>query len=769
MMPIATSLILLILFLWSVPAHAVTLANDGESRWVIQVVDDPIPAEVTAARELKEHLETATGALFPIVSGEAAAQKRIIVGPGPELWAAFPELASVDFGTDGIVMKSMDSALYLAGGRPRGTLNAVYTFLEDIVGCRWWTSTERRIPITPKLSFAPLDTVYQPAIFYREPFYVDMYNGEFAARSRVNGHFCKRSEAYGGHYEIILFVHTFGPLLPPERYFADHPEWYAEVKGKRVADWQVQLCLANEECRAELTRNALQLIRENPDAGMISISQGDSGDYCTCAACQAIVDEEGTPAGPLLRFVNKVAAEIEKEYPEVYVETLAYTWSRKPPNIVRPRRNVIIRMCSIECSYAQPLATRAQDPDFVRDIEGWSAISHQLFIWDYVANFRNYILPHPNLHVLAQNIGFFADNKTIGLFEQGDAQCPVGDFVELRPWLLAHLLWDPSQDVDVLIDEFLDGWYGAAAAPIREYLNLVHKAVQESGIRLRCYMTDASTWLKTEQLGEAVRLFDEAHEAVADAPVYAQRVRKSRLALDNACLARYQTARFFPGTMPEGMRTRADFLELADRFFEACRAFGAARNREGGGRYTGAIELYERNVRTMLEPPLPLPPELNHVNLDDVIDFQEGQFALAWEGECSELTDDPAASNGRAARMSTSHSRSGIQVWLPGCLAELGPLHWYALVRCDAKTTTGNAFGIELSGINMPEEAPSPLVSIASVAGNEYRLLDFGTHTAPGNGSVAFTALNNAEAVEWIWVDRVFCLRLSEERRDAGK
>ena len=132
---------------------------------------------------------------------------------------------------------------------------------------------------------------------------------------------------------------------------------------------QSQLCLTNEAARLELTKNALAWIKENPEAGMISISQNDNQNKCNAPADLEIEAREGSPAGPLLRFINAVAADIEKEYPGFLVETLAYQYTRKPPRIVRPRDNVVIRLCSIEADFSRPLDSDA-NAEFRGDVLG---------------------------------------------------------------------------------------------------------------------------------------------------------------------------------------------------------------------------------------------------------------------------------------------------------------------------------------------------------------------------------------------------------------
>ena len=245
----------------------------------------------------------------------------------------------------------------LAGDRPRGTLYAVYTFLEDMVGCRWWSSSESFTPQLATLEIPELNTVYVPKLLCREAFYRDAFDGVYAARSKCNGHFERIAPEYGGHYTILGWCHTFYQILPPDTYFAAHPEWYSEIGGKRTFD-RAQLCLTNEEMRAEFVKNALEWIRKDPTSGIISISQNDCGGACACAKCAALQEQEGAASGPIIHFVNAVAEAIEQEFPDMLIETLAYSYTRHAPKHVKPRENVLIRLCSIECSFAQAAGHR---------------------------------------------------------------------------------------------------------------------------------------------------------------------------------------------------------------------------------------------------------------------------------------------------------------------------------------------------------------------------------------------------------------------------
>ena len=137
------------------------------------------------------------------------------------------------------------------------------------------------------------------------------------------------------------------------------------------------------------------------------------------------------------------------------VESLAYQYTRKPPKTIKPRDNVLIRLCTIKCSYIQPLDGE-QNRKFAADIEGWSKIARHLFIWDYTTNYNDYLGPHPNLRVLVPNVRYFIKHGAIGLFEEGEGD----DFCELKNWLLLRVMWEPNLDGEKLIGEFLSGYYG---------------------------------------------------------------------------------------------------------------------------------------------------------------------------------------------------------------------------------------------------------------------------------------------------------------------
>ncbi len=258
--------------------------------------------------------------------------------------------------------------------------------------------------------------------------------------------------------------------LPPGDLFDTHPEYFSLIEGQRATD-RAQLCLTNPEVARLLTARLMAGIRSDPGARLFSVSQNDWHGYCTCGQCAAVDEREGSPSGTMIEFVNRVAEPVGREFPHVWIETLAYQYTRHPPRTVRPLPNVVPRLCTIECDFSVPLAQSVypQNRTFADDIKGWSAVTDKLYVWDYTTNFGHYLGPHPNFPCLQDNVRLFRDSRVVGLFEQGAYQAPHAEFAELRAWILAKLLWNPDVDLAPLYDDFFAGYYGAAAAPVRTY------------------------------------------------------------------------------------------------------------------------------------------------------------------------------------------------------------------------------------------------------------------------------------------------------------
>lgn len=538
-----TTTLLLTSALLLIPAvrASFALAKDGKASCVIIRQPGATPAELNAVKDLAETLRQITGAEFAVQeAGDTTPPHAIIVGPGPLATKLFPAIPWDQLGQEEIVLQTQGTHLLLAGGRPRGTPYAVSQFLQEACGVRWWTPWASHLPKRATLSVRELAVRYQPPFESRDPFWFPAFNAPWAVRNFSNSQSANIPEDLGGCIRYKGFVHTFYPLVPPETYFEKHPEWYSLLNGKRTHD-HAQLCLTNPELRKFVADRVKQWLRESPEARIVSVSQNDWHGACDCAPCKAFDDAEGSRAGTMLDFVNYVAEQIEQEFPQVAVDTLAYQYTRKPPKTVTPRPNVIVRLCSIECNFREPL-DHPSNRTFADDIRGWAKISKRTYIWDYTTDFAHYVQPHPNWFVLGPNLRFFRDHSVRGVFEQGAYQSFGSEFSELRAWVLAQLLWDPAQDDRLLIDSFLNGYYGREAAfYIRGYLDLLTDA--SAGYNLTCFSKTDTPFLRFQPLARAEQLWQRAEAAAAHQAEYLPRVRLSHLPVRYAWLVLWEKLR----------------------------------------------------------------------------------------------------------------------------------------------------------------------------------------------------------------------------------
>ena len=194
-----------------------------------------------------------------------------------------------------------------------------------------------------------------------------------------------------------------------------------------------------------------------------------------------------------------------------------------------PRDNVVIRLCSIECCFAHPLDGCEHNSPFITDIEKWSTVAPNLYIWDYVVNFRQYVAPFPNFGVLAGNIKTFKKYNAIGIMEQAQYQTLGGEFSDMKAWVLSKLLWNPDLDTKALVAQFIEDYYGEAATYIQQYFNLCQSLVKDDTV-MGIYIDDKNSLYTDEFVSSAKMLLDEAKQAVASAD------EEMRLRVDLVCL-----------------------------------------------------------------------------------------------------------------------------------------------------------------------------------------------------------------------------------------
>ncbi len=513
------------------------IAHNQIAEMKISLSSAPTEQERYAASQLRYYLERITGAAFEIVEGPCEGARIALGGAAAEL-----AVTDASLGDDGFIVKTVEDSIAVPGGK-RGVIYGVYELLEHL-GCRFFTALCERIPTSTSLPLPEINTRQTPKLEYRDHNFSEFSRyTRFAVKSRINGHFSPIREKHGGNMKYSLFVHTFNALVPQSVYGDNHPEYFSMVKGKRlVAPNRSQLCLTNPEVLDIATESVRKALHANPNARIVSISQNDRWDNCECAACRAIDKEEHSPAGTMLRFVNAIAERLEPEFPEVIFDTLAYTYTRPVPHITRPRHNVCVRLCSIECCFAHPFETCDDErgvarPDgtrssFVNDLRDWGKICDRVYIWDYTTSFSHYSAPFPNWRVLQPNMRAFIKNNVRGVFEQANGSSGGGtDLNELRAYVISKLLWNADADVDRHIREFTDYYYGAAAPLIRDYIALLCDTADRENIHVGFNGLTDSPLYREEILNQLDALMRDAEAAVRGDALRLWRVGKAGLSV----------------------------------------------------------------------------------------------------------------------------------------------------------------------------------------------------------------------------------------------
>lgn len=497
------------------------------------------PTENYAAHQLADYLERITGAVIPVRTSAEAPAHAILVGPGIAARTSFKDVPFDKLGDEELVMRTRGGHLLLAGGRPRGTLYAVSRFLQEQCGVRWWTPWASRVPKQATLRIKDLNVREKPAFEYRDAYWFCAFNPDWQWRNCCNGAFSRIPADKGGHIIYRGFVHTSYALVPPDKYFSKHPDWFSLINGNRVGT-NAQLCLTNPKLREFVVRRVEQWLRESPNANIVSVSQNDNQKFCECTNCRSLDEAQGSHAGSLIAFVNYVAKRIAPQYPKVAIDTLAYQYTRKPPKTLRPRPNVIVRLCSIECNFRVPMSAPA-NASFAKDVRGWAKLTNRLYIWNYVTDFGHYVQPFPNWLTLGPNLRFFKAHHVKGVFEEGAYQSYGSEMAPLRAWVLAQLLWNPQQNGRALIREFLEGYYGKAGKPIWQYMKLLYDASR--GYKLTCYAPTDAPFLQFKTLAKAEKLWQQAEQAVAGNKILLARVRIGHLPVLYVWLARWDALR----------------------------------------------------------------------------------------------------------------------------------------------------------------------------------------------------------------------------------
>ena len=431
-----------------------------------------------------------------------------------------------DLNKDFISIDYKDSLITISANNKRNLYYATYDFIEKFLNVNWLSNDFTYHEDLKSINFPKNYSYYfEPPVLTRTVHSKLFYNDSvFADKLKVT------NEAFP-RYVPSARVHTFHRFLPYEVFYDKNPEYYALRNGKRLP---TQLCLTNTDVLKIVKDSVNSFFNKFPNSDVISVSQDDNTQYCQCDKCSKIDNQEGSPAGTMIHFVNAVA----ESFPNKTISTLAYQYTRKPPK-VKPIENVLITLCSIECNRSVPIELGCKD--FSSDLKGWSQLTDNIRIWDYTTQFTNFLAPFPNWGTIKPNINLFVDNNAKWIFEQHSNN--DSELFELRSYIMAKLLWNPNLDFQTLLNEFNNKYYGNGGKYISEYVNSIQNQIDNTSFFLFLYGDPSQgfdSFLSPENLLNYDILFNKALSSVELDSEYYKRILRSKISIDYAVLESYR-------------------------------------------------------------------------------------------------------------------------------------------------------------------------------------------------------------------------------------
>ena len=564
----------------SAPADLVLVEN-GQARAQVVVADTAPPLVRDAAADFVRVLKRVSGAEVALVveSRSDRAAPRVLIGAcqAPQDLEADPAVIKGDAAYAGYIIACGQDVLALAGNSPAGTANAVYGFLQDQLGVRWFLPLEL-FEITPELktvAVPEMRRVMTPSFVCRYGW--ASWNGENKAWARRN----RVSDREGGYaVPHAAIIHSMYAVFPPSKYGKTNPDIYPLLNGKRAIperDGQqlAQPCTGNPETIRIAVDDVNAHFDAHPDAHTYPFSINDNNTWCECELCRAQDVERPEYRGRSIysdrwfTFVNAVARGIQDKHPAKFLGTIAYAGVEPPPlKLDRIEPNVSVHLTQDTAQFFDPEYEHV-DYDLIR---AWQRKSPHVGRSNYYG--LGALAPRYFPHLLA------ADLKAIhgmGVRAFHSEMYPYWANMGPMLYLAGRLLWDVTLDPDQLLDEFFTATFAAAAAEMRAFYQIhedawlsqatgkwfrgISSAAQQMGFYTTAQVTAAAAHLQRAEAAAPDETVRARVRYLAQAYAYPGLLLSGWTAARDAATARVQSA----ADASELTARLADLLQPLDR------------------------------------------------------------------------------------------------------------------------------------------------------------------------------------------------------------
>jgi hypothetical protein len=480
------------------PYNKIIISGKPDAQIILP--ENPTYLEEFASSELQKYFKLISEAEIPVIKeGERGKYSfSFFLGKTRKSEEAGIKPGEENMGRDGFELKSVKKGLVIQGRNDLGTLFGVYELLERYFDVRWFMPGDsgEYYPQNKTLKIGQINLIYKPSFRVRW-----VGNGEWALHQRMNAYVNAGNQSVGINWK--WHFHTFATLMPPEKYYSQHPEYFALVKGKRtfIPDSKGQgnqLCTTNPAVISELAANMIDTLDANPGIEIITLSPNDGGGFCECDNCRAL-DEPGRDwfarySNRLAVFNNEVASLVKKKYPNVLIKVGAYAMYARPPldESYKPESNLFFQLCHLYFCHNHPLGSDMCKPgetykpgveyqpnqEFEKILDQWIKLSPHLFIYEYYAigGIGRANLPWPLIHTMRSDIPFYRKKGVEGFYTQTSNDWPK---LGLNFYVAAKLSWNADLNVDVLLNDYFEKFYGPASAPVKDFFMAMEKSMQE--------------------------------------------------------------------------------------------------------------------------------------------------------------------------------------------------------------------------------------------------------------------------------------------------
>ena len=559
--------------------------KDGQTEYRIIVKASATERVAFAVEELTKLLEEATGCRMQTATQEEAIKT--------------VTLSVLNKGSEGYRIYSNDENYVIEGYSEKGLIYGVYGFLRRVIGLVFYTPDAYDMK-KGDIAFVALDEERIPNIPTRaigiEPLHFEATDAPMtkeAFRMGVSG----MADNWGLHN------HSYFKILPPSVYKEKHPDWYS--KGNDG----IQLCLTNEEMRAEFVKRVKEIVLQHPNSKYFMLGQEDHASVCECEKCVAEMKKyDGFASMLMINFTNAVVKEVnawlkeENISREIVFVMFAYQLTVVPPVKRDGETFTPLYDFNLEKNLAvmlAPLGARGDKSYFDEEnymakatcyydifayktkelLLGWRAVVDKVCVWSYCIDYSDLFTPFNCWDAFEENYRWFKKINAEFVFEEGSYSKYTPNFSHLRSYVVSKLMWDSSVSMESSIDEFFVGYYGASSAPyMRAYFDFLRnhcrKISNEQGRPMMFVRFDdfsdlsAGEYWSMSTLIEAGKLHQEAVNHADEA--YKQRVFEEGMPIWFILLLRYNQR-----------LTAKDRLILAQRVIALVEKYGYSSGGEG--------------------------------------------------------------------------------------------------------------------------------------------------------------------------------------------